>query len=322
MKIDRQGRYNLTMAEYHGDCCGGPSLSASRLHTLIAECPAKMWETSPLNPNRVEDKSTKALDVGKAAHALVLGEPLFYEHFVICPHDSLSANPGKQWNDHWKAEVASGREKRTLIRKKDFDDITEMAAAQRRSPQVAGAFQRGVPEQSLIAKDPETGFWMKSRPDWMPEPIPQGFLIDYKTSRSIMPRKIASDAFAYGFHLQAAMQYDLTVMVTGEKPVGIAHVVQEKKAPYLAELKMFSPEHLEFGRREYRRALRIFARCWEAHLARKPERVAWPGYTVDAQYFETPRWVATMMENEDVSDGRTGQGTDDRYNYADYITAG
>lgn len=325
MKVAAPGIYDLTMDEYHSDCCDGPSVSASRLHTLIAQCPAIFWETSPLNPQRVEEKKTKALDVGRAAHALVLGEPEFAKHFYVCPHDSLSANPGRAWNDTWKIEVAAGRERRTLIRKADFDDISDMARAQRRSPQVSRAFEKGKPEQSFITKDAETGIFLKVRPDWTPQPIRHGFLVDYKTSKSIMPRKLASDAFSYGYHMQAAMQFDVVAAVTGEKPVGIAHVCQEKSAPYLAELKMFTPEQLEFGRREYRRALQLFAQCWEAHLAGKPERMAWPGYTVDPQYYETPRWIAAAMESKDEYDryaAAHGDGTTGAYTAADYVAAG
>lgn len=321
MKIDRAGIFDLTMEEYHGDTCVGPSLSASRLQTIIAQCPAVFWETSPLNPNRVEAKATKALDVGRAAHSLTLGEPEFARNFVICPHDNLAAHPGRAWNDEWKASVAAGREKRTLIRKNDFDDITAMAAAQRRSPQVARAFANGKPEQSLIWLDDETGVFLKSRPDWLPNDPRAGYLIDYKTARSIHPRKLAAAAFDYGYHLQAAMQCDGTKAVFDIEPLGIAHVCQEKTAPYLAELKMFQPDQLEFGRREYRRALNTFARCWEMHLAGKPERVAWPGYTVNAEYFETPYWITKQMENPTDEFDRYADA-ERQYTAGEYLKAG
>lgn len=302
-KITAPGVYDISMEEYHSSCCDGPSVSASRLHTIIDECPAVFWETSPLNPKRSEDPATKVFNVGRAVHALVLGEPQFAKHFVVSPHDVFNANPGKAWHEkEWKPSVESGREKRALIRKADFEDIVAMAAAQRRSPQVARAFERGTPERSLIWFDKETGVWLKSRPDWLPDDPTQSFLAQYKSADSIHPRALSGAAFKYGYHLGAAMECDGVRAVLGVEPLGIAHICQMKKPPYLAELKMFDVDQIEFGRREYRRALQLFARCWELHLAGKPERVAWPGYTVDAQYFETPRWIAAKMENPDGFD--------------------
>lgn len=307
-KIKTDGLYDLPMDDYHGDCCDGPSLSASRLWTLIAECPAIFWESSPLNPNRVPDDSTKSLDVGRAAHALVLGEPEFAASFVVCPHDRLNANPGKQWHDEWKRQVAAGEETRTLIRADDFEKVKQMAAAQRRSPQVARAFADGKPERSLIWRDPETGVWLKSRPDWLPDDPATGWLIDYKTAATLRPREFSMNAFKYGYHVQAAMQIDAVRAVLGVKVAGIAHVVQEKASPFLAELRLFTPEQIEFGRQEYRRALRLFAKCWEAQQSGKPERIAWPGYTTEPQYIETPIYIAKEMEN---SNGHSASQPDD-----------
>lgn len=295
-KINTPGVYDIPMVVYHSDCCAGPSVSASSLWGLL-ECPAKYWDASYLNPARVPDETTPALDVGRAAHCLVLGEPEFNASFVVCPHDNLAKNPGKQWNDEWKARVADGSETRTLIR--DFDTIRQIAAAQLRAPQVARAFRNGMPERSLIWRDEETGVWLKSRPDWLPDDPAQGFLIDYKTARSIRPKKLGYDAFGYGYHVQAAMQFDAVWHVLGIKPLGIAHVVQEKESPYLAELRMFDARQLDHGRRAYRRALRLFKQCWQASQAGKPVRSAWPGYTDEPSYFLTPYETEKQMQEEE-----------------------
>lgn len=303
MKITEPGVYDLSMEDYHGNLMAPePSVSSSVLWRLL-DCPAKMWDSSPLNPKRVPEEPKSSFDIGRAAHALMLGEPEFNAHFVVCPHDKLNANPGKQWHDGWKARVASGEEPRTLIRANDFEDIQQIAAAQLRSPQVARAFRDGQPEKSLIWRDEETGVWCKSRPDWLPDDPPQGFLIDYKTARSIKPKKLGYDVFGYGYHVQAAMQYDAVVNVLGVKPLGIAHVVQEKESPFLAELRMFDERQLAHGRREYRRALRLFADCWKQYKAGEPERRAWPGYTDRPDYFVTPFDIEKQMQEEESTDG-------------------
>lgn len=286
-RITTPGRYRLSMEQYHGDSCVGPSVSASVLHRMLSECPAKVWETSPLNPHRVPEESKPDFDIGRACHALVLGEPEFNRYFIISPYDEFRTKEARAWRDE---------QTRTVVKAELFETILAMAEAQRRSPQVARAFIDGSPEESLIWLDAETGIWLKSRPDWLPQDPTKRPLVDYKTCRSIEPRKMGVDAFAYGYHIQAALQADGVRAVLGAEPAGVAHVCQEKAAPYLAELRMFDDEQIAYGRREYRRALRLFAECWERHLAGKPTRAAWPGFTTSPAYFETPYYIAMRIQ--------------------------
>lgn len=310
MKITAPGIYaDLPIETYHSDVCDGPSVSASVLHRIIAACPAIMWESSYLNPNRLPEPTTASFDLGRAAHALTLGEPEFAKYFVISPYEEFRTKEAREWRD---------AQTQTVIKSKDFETILAISQAQRRSPQVARAFEDGRPECSLIWLDAETGVWLKSRPDWLPHDPVKRPLTQYKTCRSIEPRKLSTDAFSYGYHLGAALEIDAVRAVLGVDPAGIAHVCQEKKNPYLAELRMFSAAQIEFGRREYRRALRIFADCWEKHLAGKPPRTAWPGFTDAPAYFDTPYHIAKIMEApdgsakpQDYSADDFGSGADD-----------
>lgn len=310
-KITKPGVYDLTMEEYHGDCCDGPSVSASVLHKIGAECPAKMWAVSPLNRNRFPDKEKKEFNFGKAAHALSLGEPNFYANFFVVPDGAPNRPSKKQRNakkpsqetldaiEFWDDVALS---KKTIVSEEDFVLVSVMSEERMRSPQCARSFQNGVAERSLICRDPETGIWLKVRPDWLPNDPERAFIEEYKTARSIQPDLLGSAVFNYGYEGQAALQYDVAEIVLGIKPLGIAHICQEKEPPCLAELKMFDIDQLEWGRKNNRKAIRLFARCWEAHLAGKPERVAWPGYTVNAEYFRTPYRVRKAMESPDEFD--------------------
>lgn len=304
LRMNTPGVYQIDMETYHGDCCAGPSVSASVLSRMLNECPAKVWETSCLNPHRIPEKVKPDFDVGRAVHALVLGEPEFAKYFVIAPYDDFRTKEAREWK---------AQETRTVIRSVGttqsigFDQILAMAEAQRRSPQVGRAFVEGKPEQSLIWLDAETGIWLKARPDWLPNNPKMRPLVDYKTCRSIEPRKMGVDAFAYGYHIQAAMQIDGARAVLGIDPMGIAHVVQEKTIPYLAELRMFDADSIEFGRREYRRALRLFAECWKFHKEGYPERNAWPGYTAKPEYFQIPYYILKQMESEPYGANQTAR---------------
>lgn len=306
MKIDKPGMYDLPIEEYLGDCCVGPSISSSGLRTILLECPALYWAFSPLNPNRFPDESTKALDIGRAAHALALGEPEFNKYFIISPYDDFRSKEARTWRDD---------QTRTVLKAAEFDEVQAVAAVQRRSAQVMRAFEDGAPEKSLIWYDKETGIWLKDRPDWLPHKPSERFIVEYKTALSVEPRRWSNDAFKFGYHMQAAMHVDGARNVMGVDPMGVCHVVQEKSAPYLAELRLFSPEQLEDGRFQYRLALKKFAKCLKEGI--------WPSYTEEPQFVETPYWHVMLMEKlRYAAASYAEQGTDERYSPADYLSAG
>ena len=305
-KITTKGVYDIPIEDYIGDCCVGPSISSSGLRTLLLECPAKYWATSPLNPNRFPDEGSKALDIGRAAHALALGEPEFAKYFVISPYDDFRKTEAREWRDS---------QTRTILKSHEFEMVQAVAAVQMRSAQCMRAFEDGLAERSLIYQDEATGIFIKARPDWLPYDPTQRFICEYKTAISIEPARMSADAFKYGYHMQAAMQIDAVREVRGVEPIGVAHVVQEKDPPYLVELRMFTPEQIDDGRVMYRRALDIFAECLKKNH--------WPGYTTEPTYFETPYRHAMQMENL-KNDPRYSKPFDrsKSYNAADYLGTG
>lgn len=284
--ITANGRYSIPIEAYHHDpkLCDGPSISASGLKVIDA-CPELYWATSPLNPKRFPPKETKAFDAGRASHALTLGEPEFAKYFIVSPYAEFRTNEAKAWRDSQTL---------TILKPDEFETVIAMADAQRANPAVMNAFIDGEPEVSLVYKDKETGVYLKSRPDWLPHNPARRFIVDFKTTVSIEPRKLSSDAFKFGYHIQAALQVDAVEAVLGIKPIGIGHVVQEKSVPYMADLRLFTPEQIGYGRKIYRRALRTFADCLSSGK--------WPGYTDGASYFQTPRWVESEIEEQGYDD--------------------
>lgn len=305
-KIAQAGIYDISFEDYLGDTCEGVSISAHGLaHFLTREeggtaTPAHWWAHSCYNQNREPEKSTKAFDVGRAAHALVLGEPQFAKYFAVLPFDSLRTNEAKAWAEKTEAEG------KTVIRAADLEMIERMAAAVKRSPQVGQAFKAGRPEMSLIWRDEQTGIWVKSRPDWLPDDPAARLILDFKAHADIEPAKFARDAFAFNYHLQAAMQRQAVREVMGVEPIGVGHVVQEKEPPFLTELRMFRPTALDYGQRLFRRALARFAQCWNEKK--------WPGYTTEASYIEEPYTVAKRIEED-------GNNYDEIGDAADYAAA-
>lgn len=286
----------LDFETYHGQPTEGVSVSSSGLRTILLDCPAKFWAQSSLNPARAE-KRTKALDFGKAAHALILGEPEFNAEFVISPFDAFTTKEARAWRDE---------QTRIVLKEADIDTIKAMAEALRKGPGCAGVFRKGRPEVSLFWQDDKTGIWLKSRPDWLPDDPQASFLQEYKSARSINPRILSTQVFQLGYDMQAALAIDLLHKITGNKPLGMAHVCQEKDEPYLSGLYLFAAEQIEIGRKRVREALTILAACLERHSAGDPPHIAWPGYIAEPTYFTTPKWLSTPEGTWNVTDSFDG----------------
>lgn len=308
--ITKAGVYDLDIDLYHSQkCCAGPSVSSSALRKVLLECPARFYAYSDINPDPYEKETSKAFGFGKAAHALMLGEPRFETFFFVSPHEVFNKNPGKAWHDDWKAQVEAGNETRQLVRPSEMKIVERMVKAQRADPEVLNAFVEGAPEKSIIWQDEETGVFLKARPDWLPHKPAERLTTEYKTTVTCQPRKLSAAVFQYGYEMQAALCLDAIETVMGVTPKGMAHIVQEKDAPYLVELKLFTPEQINFGRLKYRKAVRIFADC--LHTGK------WPGWTKGPSYYDTPYYIAQAMENFD--DGLDGE---EHFSGADYLAAG
>lgn len=307
-KIDKPGVYDIDIDAYHAQPTVGVSISASGLRAILLDSPAHYWAESSLNPD-AEKPDTAALRIGKAAHSFVLGEPEFAKYFVVSPFDDFRKKEAQAWRDE---------QTRIVLKAAELDTIRDMAFALRAQPSVAGAFQgRGKMEQSLIWQDEETGVWLKARPDWLPDDPAMYFAQEFKTAVSAEPGEASRQAFNLGYDIQAALAVDGIRAVFGVEPLGIAHVVQEKKPPYAATLLMFDREQIEFGRKRYRAALTRFAECLARHRAGDPEAVAWPGYSQEPTYFQTPYWVAKAMQ----ADKETNVNERSRHSSADYLSA-
>lgn len=209
-KITQNGIYaGVPMSVYHSDCCDGPSVSKSAIKHILpvhGGSPKAFWGRWVCNPDRIEEAPSKALNFGKAAHCLLLGDEAFKEQFAVRP-DHYPNDRSKAWSSNsndckaWlaKQELAG----RTVVTTKDIEMIRRMAADAAQNEVVKAGALNGSVERTLIAQDPETGIWLKSRPDSIPNA--SGIFADLKTAGSLdedfLERQI-SDA---GYYLQGAL---------------------------------------------------------------------------------------------------------------------
>lgn len=271
-KISTPGQVDCTMDFYHGDCCVGPSVSGSGLVKIEQLSPAHYWHDSYHNPNR-EERDTGALRFGRAAHAWILGRPEFDKEFVVSPYDEFRSKEAKAWRE---------KQSRDIVKPSQLEAIKMMGETILKTPLIQNAFKDGKAEQSLIWQDKETGIWLKTRPDWLPNKLQ--FVPNYKTARSSRPDDFTKAAFGLGYHQGAALCLDGLREVLGwGETASYYFVVQEKAAPYVATLIVMKDTAIEWGRLQNRSALRKLADCLDSGK--------WPGYASGAVEIDIPAWT-------------------------------
>ncbi len=281
MKITEPGVYTLTSAEYHGDPCDGPSLGSTGARTLATDCPAAYRHAMGSAPETKEE-----FDIGNATHLLLLQPGDFHDAVGFVPFDDYRTKDAQTWRDDVRA---SGR---IPLLAKQHDIVLAMREAIFADPVASLAFQNGAPEQSLFWRDPEFGFWGKTRPDWLPEH--RRYLVDLKTSTSANPEDFAKAVANFGYAQQAAWYLDGVEHTLGIRPERFAFVVVSKKPPHFVSTCWLDDEAIQWGRILNRYARGVFAWC--------NERNEWPSYrpvlTGQPAAFTVslPRWMVRDLE--------------------------
>lgn len=216
--ISAPGIYaGISLDDYHGktDLLDGPSVSKSALKWLAPShggSPKAFWGRWKWNPHHVEQETTKALDFGKAAHCLLLGDEVFSERFVVRPAHrpddmGLPEKERRQWNanaNDCKDFLKDAEDRGLIVITPDqFDRIRRMHADASAYPLVKDGILNGRIERSLLWKDPKTGIWLRARPDALPNA--DGVYADLKTAGKFDEDFLERQIFDAGYYLQAAM---------------------------------------------------------------------------------------------------------------------
>lgn len=184
---------------------------------------------------------------------------------------------------------------REVMSPDDMDRIRAMAVAARSHPASRILFsQPGHAEASIFWRDPETGLRCKIRPDWVVHPcqlFPHGLIVDGKSTEDASGPEFARQAFNLEYALQAAWYVDGYQRAMGtDQPPAFIWLVQEKARPFAIAVYSCGDDLLAYGRRKYRRLLRLLARC---HATK-----TWPGYPEAVQPLEVPAWAQKQIDHE------------------------
>jgi hypothetical protein len=271
-KIATPGMFSrVSISQYHGDLCAGPSISSSGLRKIQMKSCADFFDTCYLNPNRAEEPEQEYFILGRALHHLILGQPFFTKLFVIQPDEIVSKGVARSWHGNVKEcrQWADTQTKMglTILKPDQIEAIQGMAFSLGRDPLVRQGILNGLIERSLVYQDKETGVWVKARPDSFPKDSLD--FVDIKTTMSVLPPDIASTIRKTAYHMQAALTRSAARAVFGLEMASFTFVFVQKVRPYSIAMVRLPNEDLDRGEQLNRIALRKFANCLRTQ--------EWPG---------------------------------------------
>lgn len=285
--ISRPGIYSgVPIDFYHGkDLCVGPSVSRSGLWKIFDKSLAHYFKDSPYNPRTTVWEESEALVLGRATHHLLLGEAAFHSSFAIRPDefDSWRTKAAKDWR---KACWAVGK---SVLEPKHLEQIRGMSLGLHAEPLIRQGVLNGLIEHTIVARDEETGVWLKIRPDAIPND--SGDFGDLKTTADISDEGLESAIGRDGLFMQGGLTALVCEMI--DLPFNsftLAFI--EKDDPFCCQVRTLKPADIDLGIKASKAALYEFARAYN--------RSAWlgpgAGHT-DAAYIEMKPWARKRTED-------------------------
>lgn len=276
---------DMPEAEYHADPCPEPSLSASIAGIIWHRSLLHGFMAHPrLNKMRVSIESG-ALDLGKAAHSLILeGDE---SKIVVVDADDWRTKAAKESRDEARA---AGK---VPMLTHQFATVKAMAEAARSAisnSEIAGILDDGKPEQTIIAH--HDGIWLRGRLDWLT--ADRKVILDYKTvGRSANPESfLRSSVFSFGYDIQASMYLMLNRLSGGPEDAKFIWLVQETEEPYACSICGASPSLIEAGNRKLSSVMYMWK---DAMLTGE-----WPGYGKRIAWLEAPAWELAKVEEREM----------------------
>ncbi|WP_025091474.1 PD-(D/E)XK nuclease-like domain-containing protein [Brucella intermedia] len=296
--ITESGVYSMVPIEtYHRDTSlfGGEwSISSTGLKSILRR-PLEYWYASPFNPNAMELEGSKALDFGKAAHMLILGEEGFAERYVLRP-EQYEDDKGnwKAWSGNakvcreWMAKQAElGK---AVITQTEIDHITRMADALSKNEIIRLGLLNGRIERSIFAK--QGNIWLRNRPDNLPND--SGDVVDLKTAASVDDENLARTIFHCGYHVAAGLTRMVMREVLGPDAfTSFTFVFVEKTPPYDVRVVTLKEADIDLGEQQVRMGLKVLERCIKENT--------WPGFDGFDQHIswiEMPAWSRSRVEDQ------------------------
>jgi hypothetical protein len=227
---------------------------------------------------------TPAMILGTITHRMILEPDRVGDFVVFGEKPEQKVRLGKVW-DAFKDE----HEGKTIITRKERDEMVQIAVAIRRNPTIASLLKDGRSEVSMVWRDTELDHLCKGRVDYLrADPL----ILDLKTARDARPFQFGNQAYKLGYHIKLAMYQDGYFALTGElAPVKIIAV--ENKPPYDCAIYNVPSDVLQQGHEDGQRLMRRIHECEESGI--------WPGAVEGEATLSLPTY-AYPETSDDLAD--------------------
>jgi hypothetical protein len=256
---------------YHADPVPAGSLSSGGARLLLEPGgPAKFD-----HGRRNKRASTKAFDLGHAAHTMALGAGA---GILVVEAANWQTKAAKEA----KADAYAAGQIPVLA--DDYQRVVAMVAAIRAHPLAGALIQaEGPVEQSMFWIDPDTGVWCRARPDKsIRDRTGRLILIDLKTCENASEAGTSKSIGNYGYHQQDPWYRNGAVACGQDTDPGFLFIFVEKSPPHLINVVQVIAEDVAVGQRRNAAALRLYAECTAAGR--------WPGYGDDITEVALPAY--------------------------------
>lgn len=297
--INHPGIYTLTADEYHADPCPEPSLSGSVAIPLVHRSPRHAWFAHPrLNPQPAREES-KRLDLGSAAHKMVLGAGADIE---VIEADNYTTKAARETRDMARE---AGRIPLLIA---DYETTSAMAmVAQETLSAFWEPLSNGKAEQAMIWR--EQGAWCRGMVDWLSDDLT--LVLDYKTvGTSANPADVERHLYDQNYHFKTAFyERGLNVLDPNKENIGkrkFFFLFQEIEMPYCCSILNISESGMTIGRKQTTFAIRQWADCMKSNT--------WPGYSLVPHVASVPTWIERKWLDRENNDPLcTGATSPDNY---------
>ena len=268
------GIHVIPATEYHADPTPEPSLSSSVAKVLIERSPAHAWLKHPRLGGSVDRSPKTNLQLGTAAHSVVLEGHWGSIEFI----------------DTFNYRTKAARQERddaldhglTPLLEKQRDTVESMANEMISS----GIFRTDMKrEQTLVWR--EGPAWCRARVDAMED----GLILDLKTTDIPATPERWGRTQLWEYAMQVGF-YRIGAMAVGasEQPPDFRFVVQEVKPPYAIGQFEFDSAGLDYAEMIARQAIERWTECIT--------RDEWPAYPDGISVMDTPYWVREQLESQ------------------------
>lgn len=296
--IEDPGAYQIPEDAYHEDPCPAPSLSSTLGRLMLDATPKHVWYAHPkLNPEWQPKPPSARLNLGSAAHKLLLGEGA---ELAVLDYANYLTKAAKADRD---AALDAGE---TPILREQYERAQDMVGAARSQLEAAGFkdLAWGQGEREVTVATEEGGVWLRAMLDWWGRD--RTLVADYKTYDGYAtPDAFGRHVSNFGYDFQDSFYQRVVAHALPELAgrLRFVFIVQEINPPY--PLAIF--EISEADRSVATRKVRAAVRAWESCL----QRGAWPAHPLTVQRLCLPEWHHRRWLERELEAEESGEDSPD-----------